>query len=89
VKAHLGTAGKLRSKVALGLALLIIGAAVGGCARTVWTKEGATDQEFRADSYACERDKRQSFHGTGILGGISARQFFDQCMESRGWRKSE
>jgi len=34
---------------------LICGLALAGCATTYWTKAGFTDQEFRADTYSCER----------------------------------
>ena len=41
------------------------------CTRVVWVKPGVTEQEFRVDSYACEKDMRQSgYFGTGISGAI-------------------
>ena len=57
-----------------------------GCARHVWTKPGLTEQEWRVDSYACERDMRQSgYHGTGLAGGLNARGgFYDRCLQSKG-----
>ena len=45
--------------------------AVFGCTRVVWIKPGVSEQEFRVDSYACEKDMRQSgYFGTGISGAI-------------------
>ena len=59
-----------------------------GCARTVWTKTGLTEEEFRVDDYACERDMRQSgYFGTGLVGAVNARGFYDRCMQAKGYRK--
>ena len=67
---------------------LIAIVAVTGCARHVWTKSGLTEQEFRTDSYACERDMRQSgYFGTGLAGMLNSRDFFGRCMRSKGYYK--
>ena len=68
----------------LVLATLII--VLLGCAKRVWTKTGLTEQEFRTDSYACERDMRQSgYFGTGFAGMLSAQDFIGRCMRSKGY----
>lgn len=57
-----------------------------GTIQKVWTKPGLTQQEFRVDRYACERDMRQSgYYGTGLAGAIEMRNFFSRCMESKGY----
>ena len=56
------------------------------CARTVWSKYGATLQDYNVDSYQCERDARQSgYFGGGIAGAIAMQDFFGRCMVSKGW----
>jgi hypothetical protein len=70
----LRTAGAL-----LALALLA------GCARPIWTKPGVTQQEYNADSYACDRDMRES----GLLGGsVAPPDFYNRCMRARGYRQA-
>jgi hypothetical protein len=62
--------------------------AVTGCVRLVWTKRGVTEQEWRADSYACERDMRQSgYYGTGLAGALNAQDFYGRCLQSKGYYK--
>jgi len=64
------------------------GLALGGCmAPSVWSKPGLTQEEWLADSYACERDTRgaaQSFGG-GIDGMLQARDFLARCLRSKGY----
>jgi len=59
-----------------------------GCmAPMVWSKPGLTQEEWLADSYACERDTRgaaQSFGG-GIDGMLQAREFLARCLRSKGY----
>jgi len=69
----------------LWVTLLAILAAT-GCARHVWTKPGVTEQEWRADSYACERDVRQSgYYGTGLAGILNQQDFYSRCLQSKGY----
>jgi hypothetical protein len=68
----------------VGVVLCLI---LSGCAQKVWTKPDATQQDFATDSYACERDARQSgYFGGGIAGAINMEQFADRCMVAHGWR---
>ena len=60
-----------------------------GCAKTVWTEAGLTEQEFRSDDYSCERDMRQSgYFGTGRAGALNAKSFYERCMQAKGYRKA-
>jgi hypothetical protein len=69
--------------------LLLIGLLV-GCAPTLWVKSGATEQDFNRDSYACERDARQSgYFGSGLVGEMNMRAFYERCMVAQGWRKQQ
>lgn len=57
---------------------------------TIWDKPGSTQQTYNQDSYACEKDARQSgYFGTGLAGSINMKAFFDQCMIARGWSKRQ
>jgi hypothetical protein len=60
-----------------------------GCAeQALWVKADATHEDFARDSYACERDMRQSgYFGTGIYAAIAAQDFAERCMVARGWSK--
>ena len=53
----------------------------------VWTRDGATDQDFTTDKYECEKDVRQSgYFGAGLIGAANMSNFAARCMEARGWR---
>lgn len=61
-----------------------------GCAQRVWVKPGADQQAFQVDSFACERDSRQSGgFGGGLAGAIAVQEFFNRCMAARGWTLQE
>ena len=70
---------------AITLGLLVLGAT--GCASQQshhWEKEGGGD--FSADSYACERDTRQSgYFGGGLIGSANMLGFYNRCLTSKGW----
>jgi hypothetical protein len=51
-----------------------------GCGPTIYEKPGASTQEFKAASYACERDLRQSYVGPFEQAG-----FVERCMNAKGW----
>jgi len=73
-------------------ALISILLTLAGCApQVVWTKPGGfIKQDYDQDSYACEKDMRQSgYFGGGIAGGIEMNQFFDKCMVAHGWVKQQ
>ncbi len=75
----------MKTKYSLCLVALFLSA----CS-TVWDKPGATQEEFKKDTYECERDMRQSGNfGTGVYGGLNAQAFNDRCMEARGYTKEE
>ena len=68
----------------LGVGALLLA----GCARFVWVKSGASQQDFQRDTYECERDMRQSgYFGTGFAAAINAQNFQERCMVARGWFK--
>ena len=76
-----------------GLALILLILILPGCAHYMWARvDGNNDQaaieQFRKDSYECERDVRQSGHyGQGVYGAMEAQGFGERCMRSRGYKK--
>ncbi len=69
-----------------GLLVVAMVAALAGCARIIWSKPGATQQDYATDSYACERDMRQSLYfGGGLVGQANAQSFMNRCMVAHGW----
>jgi hypothetical protein len=62
---------------------------VSGCApQMVWDKPGATQADYNRDSYACEKDMRQSgYYGSGLVGALNAQSFFNECMTAAGYTR--
>ena len=51
-------------------------------------KDGATEQDVSRDTYACERDMRQSgYYGGGIVGAVNAQGFYNRCMDASGYHR--
>lgn len=64
--------------------------AVSGCQKPwVWTKAGATQQDYDTDLFNCEKQR----HESGFSGLASNRppeaprrsRYLDNCMATRGW----
>ena len=69
--------------------LMLATLATAGCAKTIWTQPGITEQSYHTDTYECERDVRQSgYYGGGIAGALNMRDFYERCMRARGYRKA-
>ena len=60
-----------------------------GCAQNkpmTFSKEGATQQEYKVAKYECERDLMQTRNmGTGFAANEAARTFLMHCMEAHGY----
>jgi hypothetical protein len=65
-----------------------------GCAstRTVWSRDGASDMDFRRDRYECGREDTWAAGGSGLPGALAvaeakaeAERGWRECMEIRGW----
>ncbi len=77
-------------KVLLMLSVVML---LGGCANTpkVWTKEGATQEDFKQDNHECVRQSRASWSGgeSDEVGRASAKlqanKLYKECMESKGY----
>jgi hypothetical protein len=69
--------------------VLALGLSLSACAQRIWNKPGATQQDFATDSYACEKDARQSgYFGGGLTGALNMQEFDDRCMVAHGWHLS-
>ena len=73
------------------LLLLASGIVLTSCAETVWVESGATQADFKRDSYECERDTRMSAasFGGGFSGALGAQSFVERCMDVKGWSKTQ
>ena len=81
--------------------LILIGAALLGCAPTVWfhPPSGATEgaQRFATDAQRCQYDVNLAQAGGRpaqgfeqiILKGAARQGLLTQCMEIKGWRKQK
>jgi len=78
-------------KILAGVVILLGVVLVTGCGVTLtqgdWTKPGMTDQQWRKDSYECERDAR-SVAGTGGRETFGvAQRLAEKCLAARGYTR--
>ncbi|CAN7624341.1 hypothetical protein LJR084_004840 [Variovorax sp. LjRoot84] len=74
-------------------ALVVLAAALAGCAPLVWTKPGGTQSEFAEDKYVCLQESQQRqgraqvnrFGGAAIDTVETNSGLFGACMNARGW----
>lgn len=68
-------------------AIFVLGLCLTSCAhKQRWVKAEATKEEKKVDLYECERDARDTFEQRGEGLNDVALEFFNQCMEARGWK---
>ena len=69
------------------LSALLLTLTLASCAHNrTWVKEGATQQDFAADTYECEKDARQSsYFGGGLVGALNMQSFEARCMVAHGY----
>lgn len=66
--------------------IVAIGMLAAGCAPMVWDRPGATQADFNRDTYACEKDSRQSgYYGGDLTGTVNMQGFFQRCMIAQGY----
>ena len=61
--------------------VILLALPLAGCVSSGWGKPSAGEAEWQQDSYACERDVRQSRTRDVTDRG----EFFERCMKARGW----
>jgi len=70
------------------VASLLMTLALASCASARWAKVGLTQEQFRWESYECERDARQSYHGAdAVVGLVVSKSTYERCMEAKGYWK--
>lgn len=70
----------------LRLAALVTLAVLAGCAteqRTVWVRDGSTQQEFNMDGGQC---RAQAFSVAGV-SMVQAAIVYESCMQGKGWQR--
>ncbi len=68
---------------ALGLALFLVSCS-GQDYRTIWSKPGASQEQYHRDKEACEDPEKLS-----ATGGMGPEAQVEVCMNRKGWRKFE
>ena len=84
------TQGELHMKIIVLLFYLLL---ITGCALPVWTKPGASQDEFSKVKYNCMRESQQGYSESQREGYIASSssgsktndQLFTMCMNSHGW----
>jgi hypothetical protein len=64
-----------------------------GCARSVWVKPGASQQDFANDRYTCLQQSQQqrsaaqvnAYGGAASSGSYTNADLFNACMNAAGW----
>jgi len=74
----------MKRAFARALALLFVAtSALGGCATgNYWTKQGATEQDFKRDYYQCMKDFRAGA-GSKYPRNLS---YEEKCLEAQGYK---
>lgn len=67
-------------------AIALTGLLVACATPVIWKKDGATEADYKRDSYDCENRARQSPHfDEGLIGTLYMKEFYKECMNSRGY----
>ena len=69
---------------------MLVALAVSGCQKPLtWTKPGATQQDYDAEAFNCEKRRHESgFSGLGFSkpdGSPARSRYLDNCLAARGW----
>ncbi len=73
------------------LTALLLLATLSACGKMQFVKEGATPDQEQADRFDCKQKVYTMYGGPSRMGAgdmISARDDFEQCMTSKGWKRS-
>jgi hypothetical protein len=76
-------------KLATAIALSLI---LASCAKSIWVKPGATQEDFRRDSLACRQYGMQSAMANGLSGNMFVEGWIakerDGCLRDLGWTET-
>jgi hypothetical protein len=73
------------------LAVVAVATTCAACATpTIWSKEGAVEQDFLTIKYKCQKDALalggSAYIGFGVTQRTADQSVFDACMMADGWR---
>jgi hypothetical protein len=74
------------------LSLLVLLLASCSSTKTVWSRPGANEMQYKQDSYGCERDQPVIYCGDPIDCHNAKKRLtgmYRRCMESKGWEGRE
>lgn len=76
--------------------ILLITASIAACATaqpTVWSKPGATDEQFRRDQMQCRQYGMQSAQANGLAGNMFVEMWISKeaanCLQGLGYTASQ
>ena len=56
-----------------------------GCYYRHWVKSDSTVDQLKKDTYECQRDAEAKFSRVGLIADLQRSNWFDACMESKGY----
>lgn len=75
--------------------VILLALVLGGCAanKPVWTRAGATSQDFEKDKLACEYEAKKHAGGintmdpigSAVESGLRMNELGQMCMRTKGW----
>jgi hypothetical protein len=65
--------------------------ALSGCAASAhWTKPNTTQEDLHRDAFECEREaERASPSPTNPFATAARTDFFNRCMQAKGWTQAK
>jgi hypothetical protein len=68
------------------IGIVLIAAALSACSADVWRRSGATEQDVRIDTVACQNAARRSSESSGLIyAQLTSYNYFNNCMAARGY----
>jgi hypothetical protein len=70
------------------IVLVLIAASLAACSPEVWHRPGASQEDARADTAACQNAAQRSGDSGSVYGEVGAYNYFHRCMAARGYHAS-
>jgi outer membrane PBP1 activator LpoA protein len=70
------------------ITLVLVAASLAACSAEVWHRPGASQEDARADTAACQNAAQRSGDSSGVYRQVSAYNYFHRCMAARGYHAS-
>jgi hypothetical protein len=66
--------------------ILLLAISLAACSAEVWRKSGASEQDVRVDTMACQSAAQRSSAGTNpVYAHVESYNYFNNCMTDRGY----